>query len=58
MPNHAESHYQLAMALVNEGKLAEAATEFNTYLKLVARRPQCADGEGAGRAAAQVVSRS
>ncbi len=32
--NHAESHYQLAMALVNEGNLAGAAAEFNTYLKL------------------------
>jgi TolA-binding protein len=33
-PNHAESHYQLGMALVNEGNLAGAATEFETYLKL------------------------
>ena len=32
--NHAESHYQLAMALVNEGNLAGAAAEFNAYLKL------------------------
>jgi tetratricopeptide (TPR) repeat protein len=32
--NHAESHYQLGMVLVNEGNLAGAAQEFNTYLKL------------------------
>src|SRR4051812_35490173 len=40
--NHAESHYQLAMALVNEGKLAEAGTEFNTYLKLSPDGPNAA----------------
>ena len=28
-PNHAEAHYQL-----NEGNLAGAATEFETYVKL------------------------
>lgn len=33
-PNHAEAHYQLGMALVNEGNLAGAAAEWNTYLKL------------------------
>jgi tetratricopeptide (TPR) repeat protein len=33
-PDHADSHYQLAMALVNEGNLKGAATEFDTYLKL------------------------
>jgi TolA-binding protein len=31
---HAEAHYQLGMALLNEGKLAEAVTEFETYVKL------------------------
>ena len=41
-PNHAESHYQLAMALVNEGNLAGAATEFNTYLKLAPDGPNAA----------------
>ena len=41
-PNHAESHYQLAMALVNEGKLAEAGAEFNTYLKLTPDGPNAA----------------
>jgi tetratricopeptide (TPR) repeat protein len=41
-PNHAESHYQLAMSLVNEGNLAGAATEFNTYLKLSPDGPNAA----------------
>jgi tetratricopeptide (TPR) repeat protein len=41
-PNHAESHYQLAMALVNEGKLAEAGGEFNAYLKLAPDGPNAA----------------
>jgi tetratricopeptide (TPR) repeat protein len=40
--NHAESHYQLAMALVNEGNLAGAATEFNAYLKLAPDGPNAA----------------
>ena len=40
--NHAESHYQLAMALVNEGNLAGAATEFNAYLKLSPDGPNAA----------------
>jgi tetratricopeptide (TPR) repeat protein len=36
-PNHAEAHYQLGMALVNEGSDASmkaAVAEFETYLKL------------------------
>jgi tetratricopeptide (TPR) repeat protein len=41
-PNHAESHYQLAMALVNEGKLKEAGEEFNTYLKMSPDGPNAA----------------
>ena len=40
--NHAESHYQLAMALVNENNLAGAAAEFNTYLKLATEGPHAA----------------
>jgi tetratricopeptide (TPR) repeat protein len=40
--NHAEAHYQLAMALVNEGNLAGAAGEFNTYLKLAPEGPNAA----------------
>jgi tetratricopeptide (TPR) repeat protein len=33
-PNHADAHFQLAMTLVNQGKLAEATAEFEAYLKL------------------------
>ena len=44
-PNHAEAHYQLGMALVNEGNLAGAATEFETYLKLVAGRAERGHGQ-------------
>jgi tetratricopeptide (TPR) repeat protein len=45
-PNHAESHYQLGMALVNEGNLAGAATEFETYLKLAPTGPNAATAKG------------
>ena len=45
-PNHAESHYQLGMALVNEGNLAGAATEFETYLKLAPSGPNAATAKG------------
>ena len=41
-PSHAEAHYQLGMALVNEGNLAGAATEFETYLKLAPAGPNAA----------------
>jgi tetratricopeptide (TPR) repeat protein len=41
-PNHAEAHFQLGMALVNEGDMAGAATEFNTYLKLAPTGPNAA----------------
>jgi tetratricopeptide (TPR) repeat protein len=41
-PNHAEAHYQLGMALVNEGNLAGAATEFETYLTLAPTGPNAA----------------
>jgi tetratricopeptide (TPR) repeat protein len=33
-PNHAESHFMLGKVLINLGKLGEAATEFETYLKI------------------------
>ena len=33
-PNHAESHFMLGKVLINLGKLEEAATEFETYLKV------------------------
>ena len=44
-PNHAESHYQLAMALVNEGNLAGAAAEFNSYLKIAPDGPNAAQAK-------------
>jgi tetratricopeptide (TPR) repeat protein len=33
-PNHADSHYSLGVALIQEGNLAAGANEFETYLKL------------------------
>ena len=45
-PNHAESHYQLGMALVNEGNMAGATTEFETYLKLAPTGPNAATAKG------------
>lgn len=33
-PNHAEAHFMLGKVLINLGKLGEAATEFETYLKI------------------------
>ena len=33
-PTHAEAHYFLAMATLNEGNMAEAATALETYLEL------------------------
>jgi tetratricopeptide (TPR) repeat protein len=33
-PKHANSHYQLAMCLINLGKLPEAAAEFELYLQI------------------------
>jgi tetratricopeptide (TPR) repeat protein len=47
-PDHADSHYQLAMCFVNLGKLAEAANEFEAYLKLAP------DGQYAAQAKALV----
>jgi tetratricopeptide (TPR) repeat protein len=41
-PNHAESHYQLGMALVNEGNLQGAAAEFDKYLQLAPTGPNAA----------------
>jgi tetratricopeptide (TPR) repeat protein len=32
-PKHANSHYQLAMCLINMGKIPEAVTEFEAYLE-------------------------
>jgi superkiller protein 3 len=33
-PKHANSHYQLAMCLINMGKLPEAVAEFESYIQL------------------------
>ena len=33
-PNHPEANFQLGMALLNEGKLAEAIASFEKYLQL------------------------
>jgi tetratricopeptide (TPR) repeat protein len=41
-PDHAEAHYQLAMALVNEGDLKGAGAQFDTYLKLAPNGPNAA----------------
>ena len=54
-PNHAEAHYQLGMALVNEGNLAGAATEFETYLKLAPTGPNAATAKGILAHAEEVV---
>ena len=45
-PDHADAHYQLGMALVNQGKLAEAAPMFEKYLELAPDRPVRRHGEG------------
>jgi tetratricopeptide (TPR) repeat protein len=44
-PNHAEAHYQLAMALINEGNLKGAGAEFDTYLKLAPNGPNAAQAK-------------
>jgi tetratricopeptide (TPR) repeat protein len=41
-PDHAEAHYQLGMALVNEGNLQGAAAEFDKYLQLAPTGPNAA----------------
>ena len=45
-PDHAEAHYQLGMAMVNEGNLNGAASEFDTYLKLAPNGPNAATAKG------------
>jgi tetratricopeptide (TPR) repeat protein len=41
-PNHADAHYWLAMALVNENNIPAAVPEFETYLKLAPDGPNAA----------------
>jgi cytochrome c-type biogenesis protein CcmH/NrfG len=44
-PKHAESHFMLGQALINLGKLGEAATEFETYLKLAPSGPKAKEAQ-------------
>lgn len=44
-PNHAESHFMLGRVLINLGKLGEAATEFETYLKLAPSGPNAKEAQ-------------
>jgi len=45
-PDHAEAHYQLGMALVNEGNLAGAGAEFEKYVQLAPNGPNAATAKG------------
>jgi cytochrome c-type biogenesis protein CcmH/NrfG len=44
-PNHADSHFMLGRVLINLGKLGEAATEFETYLKLAPTGPNAKEAQ-------------
>lgn len=44
-PNHAEVHFMLGRVLINLGKLGEAATEFETYLKLAPTGPNAKEAQ-------------
>jgi tetratricopeptide (TPR) repeat protein len=44
-PNHAESHFMLGKVLINLGQLGEAATEFETYLKLAPDGPNAKEAQ-------------
>jgi tetratricopeptide (TPR) repeat protein len=44
-PAHAESHFMLGRVLINLGKLGEAATEFETYLKLAPTGPNAKEAQ-------------
>ena len=43
--NHAEAHFMLGRVLINLGKLGEAATEFETYLKLAPSGPNAKEAQ-------------
>ncbi|MEI6669023.1 MAG: tetratricopeptide repeat protein [Acidobacteriota bacterium] len=45
-PDHAEAHYQLAMAFLNQGKMPEAITMFEKYLTLAPTGPNAAAATG------------
>lgn len=42
---HADSHFMLGRVLINLGKLGEAATEFETYLKLAPTGPNAKEAQ-------------
>ena len=44
-PKHADSHFMLGRVLINLGKLGEAATEFETYLKLAPTGPNAKEAQ-------------
>jgi tetratricopeptide (TPR) repeat protein len=44
-PAHADSHFMLGRVLINLGKLGEAATEFETYLKLAPSGPNAKEAQ-------------
>ena len=44
-PQHAEAHFMLGRVLINLGKLGEAATEFETYLKLAPSGPNAKEAQ-------------
>jgi tetratricopeptide (TPR) repeat protein len=44
-PNHAEAHFMLGKVLINLGQLGEAATEFETYLKLAPSGPNAKEAQ-------------
>jgi tetratricopeptide (TPR) repeat protein len=44
-PNHSESHFMLGKVFINLGKLAEAALEFETYLKLAPSGPNAKEAQ-------------
>jgi tetratricopeptide (TPR) repeat protein len=44
-PNHSEAHFMLGKVFINLGKLGEAATEFETYLKLAPSGPNAKEAQ-------------
>lgn len=44
-PNYAEAHFMLGKVYINLGKLAEAVTEFETYLKLAPSGPNAKEAQ-------------
>lgn len=44
-PTHADSHFMLGRVLINLNKLGEAATEFETYLKLAPTGPNAKEAQ-------------